>query len=96
MARQGDGASLRTHLQRLAKNTGKVDDRLKIEWPLVGRPVWEVFQRLGRPPSMNGIEPISNQEIAAFQSVYRIRFTEWELETIALFDSIFVEVRNKP
>jgi hypothetical protein len=93
--RQGDGASLRTHLQRLAKNTGKADPRLFIEWPALGRPIWEAFTRLGRPPSMNGMERITNQEIAAYQSVRKVRFTDWELDTLAMFDSIAIEISSK-
>ena len=94
-ARQGDGASLRTHLQRLAKNTGKPDPRLSIEWPRLGQPLWDVFRRLGRPASMNGAEAITNQEIAAYQSIRRVQLTEWELDTLAMFDAIALEALNK-
>ncbi|MBC7860286.1 MAG: hypothetical protein H7Z39_16255 [Burkholderiaceae bacterium] len=86
---------MRTHLQRLAKNTGKVDPRLAIEWPALGLPIWNEFKRLGRPPSMNGIEPIGALQIDAHQRVYRIRFTDWELDTIAMFDAIAMEVMSK-
>lgn len=44
---------------------------------------------------MNGVEAITNQEIAAYQSLRGIRLTEWELDTLALFDSIALEVLNK-
>ncbi|MYM31483.1 hypothetical protein GTP58_24420 [Duganella sp. CY15W] len=93
--RQGDGASLRTHLQRLAVNTGKVDPRLQIEWPALGLPVWNIFQRLSRPASMSGALPISMQEVAAYQALRGIRLTEWELDVIELFDSIALEILNK-
>lgn len=82
-------------MQRLAANTGKVDPRLNIEWPQLGRPIWDAFRRLGRPPSMNGMEPIGMQEIAAYQDVYRIRFSGWELDVIGMFDAIALEISNK-
>lgn len=50
---------------------------------------------MGRPPSMNGIEKISAQEIVAYQSLYGVRFTRWELDTLAVFDAIALEVSNK-
>ena len=81
-------------MRRLAANTGKVDPRLQIEWPPLGRSIWDVFIRLGRPASMNGMEPISIQEIAAYQDVYRVRLTGWELDVIDMFDSIALEVSN--
>lgn len=43
---------------------------------------------------MNGMEPISIQEIAAYQDVYRVRLTGWELDVIDMFDSIALEISN--
>lgn len=39
--------------------------------------------------------PISMQEIAAYQSVHQVRFTQWELSMIRAFDSIALEFLNK-
>jgi hypothetical protein len=86
---------LRTHLQRLAKNTGEVDPRLNIAWPKLGRPLWEAFQRLDRQPSMGGLGPITLQGIQAYESLYRVRFTEWELDVLHIFDRIAMELSNK-
>lgn len=86
---------MRTHLRRLAANTGKVDRRLTIEWPPYGRAVWETFKSLGRAPSMNGLTAISQQEIQAWQQNHGIRLTPWELEMIEVFDRITLEVLNK-
>lgn len=61
----------------------------------MGRPIWQEFCRMGRPPSMNGMERITAQEIIAHQTLYSVRFTRWELDTIAMFDSIAVEISNK-
>jgi nitric oxide synthase oxygenase domain/subunit len=93
--RQGDGASLRTHLQRLAKNTGEVDPLLKIEWPKVGRPIWNAFRRLGRAPSMSGLGDITAQEILAHQQLYGVRFSAWELDVIHMFDALVQEHASK-
>lgn len=82
-------------MQRLAANTGNVDPRLAIDWPVEGRAVWAAFQRMGRPASINGVESITNQEIQAYQSVRRVQFTEWELDIIEMFDAIAVELLNK-
>lgn len=66
-----------------------------MEWPKLGQPIWEAFTRMGRPPSMNGMEKISAQEIVAYQSLYGVRFTRWELDTLAMFDAIALEISNK-
>ncbi|QOY96328.1 hypothetical protein IM543_11200 [Massilia sp. UMI-21] len=94
-ARQGDGATLRTHLQRLAKNTGEVDPLLKIEWPRVGLPLWDAFRRMGRSSTVNGPGPIQPENILAYQQLYRVRFTDWELEVIEAFDAIAMEAMSK-
>lgn len=44
---------------------------------------------------MNGVESITNQEILAYQTVRRVRFTEWELDVIEMFDAIAVDILNK-
>jgi len=95
LARQGDGATLRAHLQRVAKNTGEVDPRLSIQWPKLGLPLWEAFKRLDRQPVMEGIGPITMVGIQAYQSLYRVRFTEWELEVLQMFDRIALESASK-
>lgn len=93
--RQGDGATLRTHLQRLARNTGKNDPRLIVSWPAVGRPLWNAFRRLSRPASMGGALPITCQELDSYQRLYGVRFTPWELDVLASFDEVALEFLNK-
>ena len=82
-------------MQRLAANTGKRDPRLTIDWPRAGRAVWDVFRRLGRPKSMDGAEPITFQEIDAYQRVTGVRLTPWELDVIESFDAVALEFLNK-
>lgn len=79
----------------MAANTGKADPRLAVNWPALGRPIWEAFLQLGRPASMDGIQRISCQEIDAYQRVNGITFTAWERSTIAMFDSIAIEIANE-
>jgi hypothetical protein len=79
----------------VAKNTGEVDSRLKIEWPRVGLPLWEVYKRLDRQPVMEGIGPITLAGIQAYQSLYRVRFSEWEIETLQMFDRIAIEASTR-
>ena len=75
----------------MAKNTGEVDPRLNIQWPKLGLPLWEAFKRLDRQPVMEGIGPITTAGILAHQDLYRVRFTEWELEVLQTFDRIAME-----
>lgn len=92
---QGDGASLRTHLQRAA-GTGRVDDRLFNECPKEGLAVWTAFTQVGRSrPSGLGASSISLQEIEAWQRLYGVRLTAWELDTIIELDSVFVRRASK-
>jgi hypothetical protein len=82
-------------LQRLAANTGRVDPRLLVQWPKVGRPLWDIFNSLGRPPSMGGASAISQQEIQAWQHNHSTRLTPWELEMIQVFDRIAIATFSK-
>jgi hypothetical protein len=86
---------LRTHLQRAAKNTGERDPRLNIEWPRVGRPIWDAFRRIGRSMTMDGPGPITPQDILAYQTLYCVKFTSWELEVIDAFDAVAIEAMHK-
>ena len=92
---QGDGASLRTHLQRAA-GTGRIDDRLFNECPKQCLPLWTAFTQIGRSrPSGFGASAISLQEIEAWQRLYGVRLTAWELDTIIELDAVFVQRASK-
>ena len=92
---EGDGTSLRTHLERRANSTNLVDDRLLIELPPFANALWVIFNGLARPSSMGGISKISQQEIAAYQFNYDIKLNSFELEMIELIDGIAIEVFSK-
>ena len=85
---------MRTTLQRYAANTGKVDPRLTIRWPKRGAALWAVFRRLPRPQAFSGIAPISLQEILAYQTLYNVRFSRWELDILGMFDAIAIDIIN--
>lgn len=93
--RLGDGATLRTHLQRAAKIEGEADPRLNIVWPRAGRPIWDAFRRMGRSMTMDGPGRITPQDILAFQQLHRVQFTDWELEVIEAFDAVAMEAMQK-
>lgn len=92
---QGDGATLRTHLQRAAKNTGTSDPRLNIEWPREGRPIWEAFRRIGRSQTFGGPGPILPENILAYQQLNGVKFTAWELSVIEEFDAIAIDAMHE-
>ena len=93
---QGDGATLRTHLQRLAETTGRVDEKLLHQCPPEGLPIYQAFIQMGRS-RVSGFGPsaISFHEIEAWQRLYGVRLTAWELDTIIELDSVFLRSASK-
>ena len=85
---QGDGAPLRTHLQRLYANTRKLDPRLNVQWPRGGRDLWNAFNSISREYGMGGSMPITTWGIESWQRLYHVTLTPWELEMIKVFDNI--------
>lgn len=45
--------------------------------------------------TMNGPGPITPQDILAYQTLYGVTFTAWELEVIDAFDAIAIEAMHK-
>ena len=89
---QGDGATLRTHLERLQASTGKVDAQLHIDWPASGRAIWQVFNLLSHTRQAGmGVSGIAFTEIEAWQRLYHVNLTPWELEMIQQFDALALE-----
>lgn len=87
---QGDGATLRVHLQRAAE-VGKVDDRLFNECPRPLLPLWTAYQQIARSrPVGMGVSGISLQEVESWQRLYGVQFTPWELDTIIELDAAFI------
>ena len=80
-APQGDGASLRTHLQRLARSTRRTDPRLTGRLPECVAPLWEVFCVVS-----GGDEPLRMSELDAWQRLHGAALTGWEIDTLIDMD----------
>ncbi len=96
-ARQGDGATLRTHLHRLAANTGKIHPMLvEPGIPPVARELWDAYLRLSasRRAGM-GISPLALVDIEAWCRLTGVRLTPWELDTLIDLDSACVAILAK-
>lgn len=78
---------MRTHLQRLASNTGRVDQRLQAQCPPALRYLWDIFESLGRT-SGKSFQYITQQELAAWQSNASTRLTAWERDVIWFLDNV--------
>lgn len=86
-ARQGDGSSLRDHLQAEARATGQPDARLLARPPAEGAALWDAFAELGaaRPAGLSA-GAIPHSEIEAWQRLYGVRLSGWEVDTIKAMD----------
>jgi hypothetical protein len=92
-----DGATLRTHLQRMAYSSGKVDARL--EAPLPPRAVeavWETFLLLAstRRSGMSA-HPLTMVDIEAYCRMSNIQLSGWELETLIALDAVAMAAASK-
>ena len=95
--RQPDGATLRTHLQRLYANTGRADEKLDADGvPAEVRPLWETYLTLSatRRTGM-GLSPLALVDIEAWQRMNGIRFSPWELDTLIQLDAACLAVVAK-
>ncbi len=90
-APQGDGATLRTHLQRLYQNTRQADTRLLLQCPQECEPLWRVFNSLGRAGG-SGLTPITQQEVQAWQANHSTRLRSWEVDTLFALDQLAATV----
>ena len=87
-----DGATLRTHLQRLRANTGSTDPRLQAAatpLPPTVATLWSAFVALSgtrMPVADGGMAPITFGEIEAWQRLTGVRLTPWEVETLLAVD----------
>lgn len=85
-----DGATLRTHLQRMAYSSGKVDSRLEAHPPPRAVMVlWETFLLLAatRRSGMSA-HPLTMNDIEAYCRMANIQLTPWELETLIALDAV--------
>lgn len=92
-----DGATLRTHLQRMAYSSGKVDSRLEAEPPpRAVTAVWETFLFLAasRRTGMSA-HPLTMVDIEAYCRMASIKLSPWELETIIALDAVAMAAAAK-
>ena len=92
-----DGATLRTHLQRMAYSSGKVDPRLEAQPPpRAVRGLWETFLILAasRRSGMSA-HPLTMVDIEAYCRMTNIRFSNWELETLIALDAVAMAAAAK-
>ncbi len=79
---------MRAHLQALARNAGRVDERLWLACPRGCQAIWSVFVHLGRTrPRGFGVGGISLIEIEAWQRLTGVRLTPWELDVLTEIDA---------
>ncbi len=97
--RQGDGATLREHLEKVREQTGKTPAQLEaVEIPDAARYLWDWFCELsgGRGYSMAGPMALSYTEIKAWCDLMKIEPSAWEVETIKMIDQVYLaEVMKK-
>lgn len=88
-ARQPDGATLREHLQSAAAQ-GQVDELLVAEpLPAAARPLWRVFMSIAGQRRSGGMGPssLTFTDVEAYQRLYGVQFTPWELDTLFAIDA---------
>jgi hypothetical protein len=57
--------------------------------------VWGAFNSLGSPSTSGSFQPITAQEIQAWQSMHGIKLSPWELDAIRAIDKIAAECSTK-
>ena len=93
-APQGDGASLRTHLQRLYVNTGVLPEQLQgPECPPQCAHLWHVFRTLGRTHGGDALAPLLQTELQAWQANHGVWLSSWEIDTLYALDNVAAQVR---
>lgn len=50
---------------------------------------------MGRSSAPNGPGPIQPENILAYQRLYSVRFTDWELGVIEAFDAVAMEAMSQ-
>lgn len=95
---QGDGATLRQHLEVVRKATGEMPPELNISpIPRAVLNVWNAYQRLAAARGSNGYEPdpIGWEAMRAMQEITGEILTPWEADTIISIDRAVRATINK-
>ena len=86
-AAQGDGASLRTHLERAYQATHEMDPLLaevSESLPVPLQPLWDAYARLSHTRQADG--GLLPSEIESYGRLHCMRFTPWETEVLLGMD----------
>lgn len=98
-APQGDGLTLREHLEGLAERTGKTLAEVAglPDLPQGCEFIWRDFMALSIGRGSNGFSAarITWADIEAYQRVNGIRFAGWEIDAIRRLDNAFLAEANK-
>lgn len=87
--RQADGSTLAQHLLAAQAATGHADALLQATPPAAGLYLWGVWLALHQSRGSSGMgapAPVTLQDMAAWQQVYRAPLAPWEAETLQAMD----------
>jgi hypothetical protein len=90
-----DGATKRDHLLAVERVTGETPDDLKLlPIPAGMDGLWSTFLQLHprRAPGMNGPAALTPSDLLAWQQLYGVEFTPFEVETLFALDDAAVNV----
>ncbi len=90
---QSDGVTMREHLQSIARQSGKTPQELEpVPCPDSMMPLWQMFLQLhsARSMSIDGPQPISYSEIAAWNALTGQQVTPDEVAAIRAIDRAFL------
>lgn len=96
--RQDDKQTLRYHLEQVYRMTGEMPDRLKpVDCPDWLIYIWHDFLELNQSRGSNGFvaNPISYQEIDCWNRLTGKAVTQFEVDTIKMIDSIYLDYQSK-
>lgn len=63
-----------------------------VQCPPAGHSIWDAFNAMGHPAHDAGFVYLTQQEIAAYCTNYRVRFTPFELDMIRTLDRLAATV----
>ena len=96
--KQGDGASLRHHLESLQRNTGITPEQLEpVPFPETLEFIWRDFHELNNGRTSNGytLNPISYTELDAWNRLMNKQVTAQEISIMKQLDAVFMHHYQK-
>ena len=96
--KQGDGVSLRHHLEALQRQTGVTPEQLiPVPFPETLEFIWRDFHELNNDRTSNGytLNPISYTELDAWSRLTNKAVTAQEIDIIKQLDAVFLNHYQK-